>query len=452
MITCIRINGFKSFRNFEMYFSPYTVIAGANAAGKSNLFDVLSILGALASGMPAVKALSKGRGELNELFTIFDNGERCKRMSFSIEMLVNPKVTDDWEAESALSYTRMRYDLTLLRIGIDSVVIESEYLSPIAKTGDKWISSYVPAKVRSFWNPALTSSRKRPYLKIEQSNGHTNVSIDDEATQINQSTATFTTTPFISRFNNCSAPHLLAARQEMMSWKFMHLNPVELRSPSFKNEGKNEIDAAGRNLASTLKRLKEEDGYNLVIISRLISRFIPDYVKIDVKEEAEGSRYVIVLTDRKGIENSSRILSEGTLRIIALCILAADGHNSGLICFEEPENGIHPGRLVTMAELMAQLSSDFSETDFRLRQIIVNTHSPIFVNRVQQLGLGRSLIVLARRTSSLIIDGQKRTSLLTTKMTPIVSEGNESNVPLGEDTTPGEIAFSRKELDLYIKQ
>ena len=47
MITYIKINGFKSFHNFEMEFTPFTVIAGANASGKSNLFDSLTLLSRL---------------------------------------------------------------------------------------------------------------------------------------------------------------------------------------------------------------------------------------------------------------------------------------------------------------------------------------------------------------------------------------------------------------------
>ena len=39
MITYLKINGFKSFHNFEMEFTPLTIVAGTNAAGKSNLFD-----------------------------------------------------------------------------------------------------------------------------------------------------------------------------------------------------------------------------------------------------------------------------------------------------------------------------------------------------------------------------------------------------------------------------
>lgn len=46
MLTRIEIDGFKSFTNFSMDFSPLTVIAGLNASGKSNLFDALHLLAA----------------------------------------------------------------------------------------------------------------------------------------------------------------------------------------------------------------------------------------------------------------------------------------------------------------------------------------------------------------------------------------------------------------------
>lgn len=48
MITRIKITGFKSFHNFEMIFTPLTVVAGVNASGKSNLFDALHLLSRLA--------------------------------------------------------------------------------------------------------------------------------------------------------------------------------------------------------------------------------------------------------------------------------------------------------------------------------------------------------------------------------------------------------------------
>ena len=75
MLTYIKINGFKSFNNFEMEFSPFTVIAGANASGKSNLFDALKLLGRLSEADNLKKAFKEQRGEFMELFTQYGEND-----------------------------------------------------------------------------------------------------------------------------------------------------------------------------------------------------------------------------------------------------------------------------------------------------------------------------------------------------------------------------------------
>ena len=62
MITRIKINGFKSFQNFEMTFTPLTIVAGVNASGKSNLFDALQLLSRLAEA-DLKTAFSEQRGK-----------------------------------------------------------------------------------------------------------------------------------------------------------------------------------------------------------------------------------------------------------------------------------------------------------------------------------------------------------------------------------------------------
>ena len=46
--------------------------------------------------------------------------------------------------------------------------------------------------------------------------------------------------------------------------------------------------------------------------------------------------------------HAARALSDGTLRFLALAILELDLTPRGLLCFEEPENGIHPERIPAM--------------------------------------------------------------------------------------------------------
>lgn len=450
MITYIKIDGFKTFRNFEMYFSPFTVIAGVNAAGKSNLFDALSLLSELASGCSIQKALSSQRGELNELFTLFDNGQRSKAISFAMEMLVNPMVTDDWNQNEKVSVTRLRYELSLEYVNVDTVEITHEVLAPIRKKDDKW-ASYLPSKTDSHWRPTMKGTRQKPFLEFNfdkslKVNIYDNSDGKIETLQVSGSNRTF-----ISRFSKCDTPHLLAARMEMMSWRFLHLNPDDLRTPSFKSESKFDLDSSGKNLAATLNRLKKEDEYNLVIISQLIRKFLPDYIAIDVKEEADGSRYVLFLKDRRHEEYTSRVLSEGTLRIIALCVLAVDNHHSGLLCFEEPENGVHPMRLEVMAHLMDQLSSDFMNTDLKLRQVIVNTHSPRFVEEVFKLHNQLCTVVLTRRVTSIINESDEKKMLQSTRMTPIVSDG-EYVYPLSSQYSTQDLKMTRQEMMRYLNR
>ncbi|MBM3262563.1 MAG: AAA family ATPase [candidate division Zixibacteria bacterium] len=48
MLTRLKVSGFKNLVDVEVRFGPFTCIAGANGVGKSNLFDAILFLSALA--------------------------------------------------------------------------------------------------------------------------------------------------------------------------------------------------------------------------------------------------------------------------------------------------------------------------------------------------------------------------------------------------------------------
>jgi len=58
MLTRLKINGFKNLVGVDVRFGPFTCIAGANGVGKSNLFDAIRFLSALASETLIDAALS----------------------------------------------------------------------------------------------------------------------------------------------------------------------------------------------------------------------------------------------------------------------------------------------------------------------------------------------------------------------------------------------------------
>jgi predicted ATPase len=77
------------------------------------------------------------------------------------------------------------------------------------------------------------------------------------------------------------------------------------------------------------------------------------------------------------------VLSEGTLRVLALCAMAANPFHQGLVAFEEPENGVHPRRIEVITRILASAA--------RRRQVVVTTHSPLVVAHVLRLVKGEEL-------------------------------------------------------------
>ena len=63
MLIRLKVKGFKNLANVDVSFGPFTCIAGANGVGKSNLFDAITFLSALADRplTEAAKAIRDAR-------------------------------------------------------------------------------------------------------------------------------------------------------------------------------------------------------------------------------------------------------------------------------------------------------------------------------------------------------------------------------------------------------
>ena len=83
MLTRLEIDGFKTFENLCVDLSPFTAIVGNNAAGKSNLFDVIQLLSNLAT-KDVAEAVKEMRGEPLELFRQTEAG-RSRQIRLAAE-------------------------------------------------------------------------------------------------------------------------------------------------------------------------------------------------------------------------------------------------------------------------------------------------------------------------------------------------------------------------------
>lgn len=187
----------------------------------------------------------------------------------------------------------------------------------------------------------------------------------------------------LSGVGNTEFPHAFAAREEMRSWRFLQLNPEELRKPS-SMVGPQVMAYDGRYLPSALARMKAEDSLLLTDISRDLANLVPGVSKVEVEADKVRDQYVIWVRMQDGRRFSSRVLSDGTLRMLALVALKNDPQHRGVLCFEEPENGVHPYRLKNIAQTLSELATDFAapaQQQLPLRQFLSNTHSPLYISQ-----------------------------------------------------------------------
>jgi len=386
MITKIEIDGFKSFRNFSMDFSPFTVIAGINASGKSNLFDALELLSRLADN-DLKAAFPDRRGTVQEQFTMLGDHSYQEQMSFAVEFLLRRKIKDDWDTEIELNSPRLRYELKISiqkdEHGYDSLCVDYEYLSKILSDNDAWAKSFLGNKHKDLWKTKRGGGTKEPFIKTITENGLPTIYIRQDArkgkkTAIGKaSVANRINRTVLSGIFNADFPHAFAVKEEMKNWRFMQLSPEALRKPTIQDAKMSyEISHNGANLAAALFRIKSNDSSSLIGISRLLNKFLPEYKSVDVIDDKANKQFIIILKNIDGKEFTSRVLSEGTLRILSLCILQYDESFEGLLCFEEPENGIHPQRIKDMVNLLEELTIDYDDEDKLLRQAVVNTHYP----------------------------------------------------------------------------
>ena len=124
MLTRLKVSGFKNLVDVDVRFGPFTCVAGANGVGKSNLFDAIRFLSALAD-LPLIEAALSVRdeggktGDVRSLFHRIGN-KYDDEMSFEAEMIVPSEGVDDLGQTAKATITFLRYSIKLAYKGSQS--------------------------------------------------------------------------------------------------------------------------------------------------------------------------------------------------------------------------------------------------------------------------------------------------------------------------------------------
>lgn len=150
---------------------------------------------------------------------------------------------------------------------------------------------------------------------------------------------------------------ILAARREMQQWRMLALEPSAMRNPDSSGVDPHPT-ASGAHLAATLYRMARDHGPDIYSEVAAEASALIDIRELVVDYDQRRDSLTLLARIGTGPLLPASSLSDGTLRFLALCIMRADDSIGGLLCMEEPENGIHPGRIETMVDLVQSLGVD----------------------------------------------------------------------------------------------
>lgn len=354
MLTRLRVQGFKSLQDVEIQLAPLVVLMGPNAAGKSNLLEALLLLSRLATEQTLAAALEPPlRGYPLEAFSLPEKGLEGLLLQDRAELSLAAEV------QPARGSKRGSPEPLLYRVGV--------WIQP--KTGALGVSDENLVRLKKDKTPKQKPRIERhgDSLIVRQlgESGHPR----HEPLGLNHTLVSNLQFTGEHRY-----PDFDRLRSELSAWQTYYLEPrIAMREPQPPREVA-DIGPRGEWIAPFLYRLKESDANRkfFLAIGRALRSAIPTVEDLDVDlDPRRGTLDILIRQD--GTPYSSRVVSEGTLRVLALCCLAGNPWPGELIAFEEPENGVHPRRIEVVADLLARIAEQ------RRSQVVVTTHSPTLI-------------------------------------------------------------------------
>lgn len=394
MLTRLEISGFKSFTDFEVDFAPLTVIAGANASGKSNLIEALRLVQGLAT-RGSFGAGLEHQGNLKDLFTKYDKDITASRITIGLEYIL-PKKYLEGISENIILNENLRYEVEITYRGSNSLGTGYEVTQERLYTNDEQSRIY-------FINQGAKDRKE----EISKNHPISNITTQIEWTELSESSMS-------------SDPHLLASKRLIS--KIIVANIIDPANFSDYNQSRKGQQLVNPDdILPSLVRFKKVGKDHLHYLSQRLRKIVPDLVAIDVYTD-DYNRSTVTATDTEGRSFLATNLSEGTLRIIALASYLLKQKTSQVLLIEEPENGVDPRIIQEILALLVDLSVGHDNSRGDKWQVICTTHSPILLQAALNLKSQENVsVLLTNKVSYLTTLNGERRKLKVTRMNAIPS-------------------------------
>ncbi len=351
-IRTLRLENFLSFgsASTEIELHSLNVLIGPNGSGKSNFIEAVDLLAASATDL--TRPIRTGGGVQEWLW----KGASHTPIAEIDATLYYPEGTVPIRHRLAFTAVNARFEL------IDEA-IENEY--PFAGKNDvyfyyRYQKGHPILNVRS----AETNGNSPLYQRNERNLRREDLALDQSVIKQRRDPDLY---PEITYLGN--------TYEQLRLYREWNLGRnTKARSPQSVDAPNDFLLEDASNLGLVLNMLEGKRSVYKEIEDRL-SDFYPSFDSI--KLTVQGGTIQVFLYER-GFENPipATRLSDGTLRYLCLLTVLCHPTPPPLICIEEPELGLHPDMIPSIAELLIDAS--------HRTQLIVTTHSDILIDALSE--------------------------------------------------------------------
>ncbi|HYC92315.1 MAG TPA: ATP-binding protein [Thermoanaerobaculia bacterium] len=368
MIRLIEALRYRSLLDVRQAIGPFHVLVGPNASGKSTFLDVVGFLGDLLTSDVSV-AVRKRSPNFQNLLWMGDG----KRFELAIEL----EIPRDRREKLDSIFARVRYEVS---VGLDdreqlAILSETLWLKPTNGPAVQRPRTLFPELREPRKTIVVPERSKSPkgWKKVVSKTSEGNDYFSSETTRWNN--------PFRLGSHRLALANLPEDEERfpVATWtkrflldgiQLLVLNGEAMRRPAPPGMPL-EFQPDGSNLPWAIEDLRRRDPDRFRRWIEHVRTSLPHIQMIDTVERPEDlHRYLRVSYD-SGLAAPSWAVSDGTLRLLALTLIAYLGVENRVYLIEEPENGIHPQAVETIFQ---SLVSTYGS------QILCATHSPVVLS------------------------------------------------------------------------
>jgi predicted ATPase len=362
MLKSINFSNFKSYQEGRLPLAPLTVLVGANASGKSNALEALRLLAWFAQG----QKLSSIQHNVNNQMIVRGNIET---------LAYGDQQTFELGCESTDgSWNCLNLTVEYRRDGLHVV-------------GEKVVHAdgNVPLYILDAPSTGHGTDVGVAYNNFARGVNKPHVTCTDQMAIFTQLTSPAT---FDKRHvESQRIIPTVAAKFEKWLSSVLFLDPVPaaMRNYSFPSDFR--LQDNGQNLSAVLMKLWGQDDLidrvdenikrnRVEILSFIRSLPEQDVAGLSFLREPRGGVMVELTETFGGIERrfDASLLSDGTLRVLAIAAAMLSAEEGSLVVIEEIDNGVHPSRAKRL------LSSILEIAERRHLQVLLSTHNPALLD------------------------------------------------------------------------